>query len=427
MELVDLATAFEPLQSGMTVYVQGIAMTPTRLLEGLADRCRDLQDVTCYHMHLEGPTPHLDPTLEGHLHDVSWFIGKNTRSAIAEGRASYLPLFLSDIPGFVEDRLDLDYALIQVSPPDRHGYVSLGTSVEAALSAVQKARTVVALINPLVPRTRGAAELPVSAITYGVWHRAPLHALGEGRDEPVLNQIAAQVAALIPDRATLQLGIGAIPDGVLADLADHQDLGIHSEMISDGIQALVEQGVITGRFKTVDAGLVVCTFALGRPRFYEFMDDHPMISMRTVNYTNDTALIRRQPRMISINSAVEVDLTGQVAAESVGTRMISGVGGQMDFVRGASLSPGGFSVIALPSRTATGQPRIVAQVHPGAAVTTTRNHVQFVVTEYGVANLHGLTLTERARQLIQLAHPADREALAKVYRDQLSPFAPSLD
>jgi 4-hydroxybutyrate CoA-transferase len=396
-------------------------------LEGLRDRCRDLQGVTCYHLHLEGPTPHLDPALAGRLQDVSWFIGKNTREAVDEGRAAYLPLFLSDIPAFIEQHLALDYALVHVSPPDRHGYVSLGTSVEAARAAIRRARTVVALVNPLVPRTRGAAELPSEAITYGVWHRAPLYTANPARDEPVMRQIATRVASLIPDRATLQLGIGAIPDSVLGALRDHKDLGIHSEMISDGILPLIEHGVITGRFKTVDPGLVVATFALGTEAFYEFLDNHPMISMRTVDYTNDTAVIRRQARMVSINSAVEVDLTGQIAAESVGTRMLSGVGGQMDFVRGATLAPEGISIIALPSRTRTGQPRIVAQLHPGASVTTTRNHVQFVVTEYGVANLHGLSLTERARQLLRLAHPEDRESLARAYRQQLSPFAPSLD
>jgi acyl-CoA hydrolase len=424
---VTLEAALAAVESNMQGYVQGIAMTPTRLLEGLAYRARDLQGVRLYHMHLEGPTPHLDPTLTGHLNDVSWFIGKNTRAAISEGTASYLPLFLSDIPAFIETQVSLDFALIQVSPPDRHGYVSLGTSVEAALAAVKKASTVVALINPRVPRMHGMAQLSVDQITYGVWHEAPLYTLPVSSEEPELYRIAVQVAALVPDRATLQLGIGAIPDAVLAALADHHDLGIHSEMIADGVQPLIEQGVITGRFKTLDPGLVVCTFAMGRAPFYDFLDDNPAIAMRPVDYTNDTAVIRRQPRMVSVNSAVEVDLTGQVAAESIGLRMISGVGGQMDFVRGSSLSPGGFSIIALPSRTWTGQPRIVPQLHPGAAVTTTRNHVQWVVTEYGTANLHGLSLVERARALVHLAHPDDREALAAAYRQALSPWAPSLD
>ena len=420
MKLVSFDRAFEDLRSNMSVYVQGIAMTPTLLLKGLADRCRSLQDVTLYHMHLEGSTPHLDPALQGHLHDVSWFIGKNTRKAVENGTASYLPLFLSDIPAFIANRLNLDYALIHVSPPDRHGYVSLGTSVEAALTAVDNARTVVALINPYVPRTRGAAEIPVSAITYGVWHPAPLYTAPQELRDPVVSQIASQVAALIPDRATLQLGIGGIPDGVLAALGDHHDLGIHSEMIADGVRPLVEKGVITGRFKGLDAGLVVCTFAFGGADLYDFMDEQPIVSMRAVNYTNDTAIIRRQPNMISINSAIEVDLSGQVAAESVGLRMISGVGGQMDFVRGASLSPGGFSVIALPSRTRDGRPRIVPILHPGAAVTTTRNHIQFVVTEFGVADLHGQSLEERARQLIRVAHPDDRETLAAAYHNHLT-------
>lgn len=420
MKMVDCETALSDLRSGMNVYVQGIAMTPTLLLQALAARTRELAEVSLYHIHLEGPVPHLDPSLSGHLHDISWFIGQNTRKYVESGQASYLPLFLSDIPAFVEKDLPLDYALIQVSPPDRHGFVSLGASVEAALTAINKARVVVAAVNPRVPRTLGSAEIPVSVISYGIWNAQPLYAPGPARKDSVRREIAARVADLIPDRATLQLGIGAIPDLVLSLLTNHRDLGIHSEMISDSVVPLVQQGVITGRYKAVDRGRLVCTFAFGSQALYDFMDNNPAIAMRPVDYTNDTAIIRRQPRMISINSAVQVDLTGQVAAESVGGRMLSGVGGQMDFVRGASLSPGGFSVIALPSRTSAGEPRIVPTLYPGAAVTTTRNHVQFVVTEYGVANLHGLSLARRAQQLINLAHPDDRDALREAGRDQLS-------
>jgi 4-hydroxybutyrate CoA-transferase len=418
MKMVALDDVFQDLKSGMALYVQGIAMTPTPLLEALRDRCRGLSQVELYHMHLEGPVPHLDPQVSGSLKDISWFVGKNTREAVNAGRAEHLPLFLSDIPVFIEQRIQLDYALIHVSPPDRYGFVSLGTSVEAALSAIKRARTVVALVNPHVPRTRGAAEIPASAITLGVWHEAPLHTVEAPVIDATMSQIAAHVASLIPDKATLQLGIGAIPNAVLEALKHHRDLGIHSEMISDGIQPLVEAGVITGQYKALDAGLVVATFALGSSRFYEFLDNNPAISLRSVDYTNDTAVIRRQPRMISINSAIEVDLTGQVAAESVGTRIISGVGGQMDFVRGASLAPEGASIIALPSRTPDGRARIVPTLHPGAAVTTTRNHVQFVVTEYGSVNLHGLSLRERVQALVNLAHPEDREALAR-YAHQL--------
>ncbi len=420
MKMIDCETALGDLQSGMNVYVQGIAMTPTPLLQALAARTRELTEVSLYHIHLEGPVPHLDPLLSGRLHDISWFIGQNTREYVESGQASYLPLFLSDIPNFVENDLPLDYALIHVSPPDRHGFVSLGTSVEGALAAIHKARVVVAAVNPMVPRTLGSAEIPASAITYGIWNARPLYTRGPAPQDSVRRKIAAHVAALIPDRATLQMGIGAIPDLVLSLLTDHHDLGIHSEMISDSVVPLVERGVITGRYKTVDRDRLVCTFAFGSQALYDFMDNNPAIAMRPVDYTNDTAIIRRQPRMISVNSAVEVDLSGQVAAESVGRHMLSGVGGQMDFVRGASLSPGGFSVIALPSRTSAGQPRIVPTLHPGAAVTTTRNHVQFVVTEYGVANLHGLSLAQRAQQLIGLAHPGDRDALREAGRRQLS-------
>ncbi len=420
VKMVDCDTAFHNLRSGMNVYVQGIAMTPTPLLKALSAKALGLTEVSLYHIHLEGPVPHLDPLLSGHLHDISWFIGQNTREYVDSGQASYLPLFLSDIPSFVQNNLPLDYALIHVTPPDRHGFVSLGTSVESALAAIRKARVVVAAVNPMVPRTLGSAEIPASAITYGIWNARSLYTRDAAPQDPVRRKIAAQVAALIPDRATLQLGIGAIPDLVLSMLADHHDLGIHSEMISDSVVPLVRQGVITGRYKAMDRDRLVCTFAFGSQSLYDFMDNNPAVAMRPVDYTNDTAVIRRHPRMISINSAVEVDLTGQVAAESVGRRMLSGVGGQMDFVRGSSLSPGGFSVIALPSRTSAGQPRIVPTLHPGAAVTTTRNHVQFVVTEYGVANLHGLSLAQRAQQLIGLAHPDDRDALREAGRRQLT-------
>ncbi|MCY0879913.1 MAG: 4-hydroxybutyrate CoA-transferase [Firmicutes bacterium] len=417
MKMVSFDDALQDLGHNMSVYVQGIAMTPTALLEALSERCRCLSGVRLYHIHLEGPTPHLDAGLAGKLHDISWFVGRNTRDAVNRGAADHLPLFLSDIPRFIEQQMALDYALIQVSPPDKYGYVSLGTSVEAALSAIKRARTVVAQVNPQVPRVRGAAEVPASAITWGVWHEAPLHTMPTPPRDAVTSQIAAYVAELVPDRATLQLGIGAIPNAVLEALRNHRDLGIHSEMISDGIQPLMESGVITGRYKAVDVGLVVATFAFGSARFYGFLNENPAISLRSVDYTNDTAVIRRHPRMISINSAIEVDVTGQVAAESVGTRVVSGVGGQMDFVRGASLAPDGLSIIALPSRTRDGKPRIVPTLHPGAAVTTTRNHVQYVVTEYGSVNLHGLTLRERVRALIGLAHPADRDALERYAKD----------
>lgn len=423
MKTVSLATAVQAIESGMRIWVQGMASTPHQLLRAIADRCQNLHDVTLLHLHLEGDTPWITPELTKKVRDVSLFVGPNLRQAVNTGLSDYLPIFLSEVPLFLEDsEFRPDVALINVSPPDRHGYVSLGPTIEATLQAIQVAPITIAQINPQVPRVLGDAQIPVDSITYGVEVDETLNANPVQSPDALSLTIGRQVAALIPDRAVLQVGIGRIPDAVLSQLTHHRDLGIHSEMISDGVRLLAEQGVITGRYKGTDVGSIVATFAMGSEALYQFMDDNPGVLMRPVDYTNDTSIIRRHPRMISINSAIEVDLTGQVAAESIGPRIVSGVGGQMDFVRGASLSPGGRSIIALPSRTRSGQPRIVADIHSGAAITTTRNHVQFVVTEYGVAELHGRTLAQRAHQLIAVAHPDDREELARYARERLPSF-----
>ncbi|MDA8194483.1 MAG: 4-hydroxybutyrate CoA-transferase [Thermaerobacter sp.] len=412
MQWVSADEALAVVQSNDQVYCQGMASTPTGLLEALARRCQDLTNVKLYHLHLEGPTPQIAPHLKGRLLDISLFIGANLRQAVNQGQAYYLPLFLSDVPWFLKrPQCVLKACLIQVSPPDRHGFVSLGPTVEGVLAAMEKAQVVIAEVNPQVPRTLGWAHVPIGAIDYAVPVDRPLAGHGPTSGAPVYDRIAENVASLIPDRATLQVGIGKIPDAVLKLLGNHHDLGIHSEMISDGVMDLAEAGVVTGRYKGRDRDQIVTTFALGSSKLYRFMDDNPSIAMCAVDYTNSTAVIRQNPRMISINSALEVDITGQVGAESLGSRLISGVGGQMDFVRGASLAAEGRSIIALPSRTNTGIRRIVATLSQGAAVTTTRNHVQYVVTEHGIASLHGQTLDERARRLIAVADPKDRDEL----------------
>jgi len=412
MQLVTLEEAMQHIQSGMRIYTQGMASTPHKLLEGLAERCKVLEDVHICHLHLEGPTPWVTPELKGHIHDSSLFVGANLRGAVNEGLSSYVPMFLSDTPWFLAQPQSRPHVVfLNVSPPDRHGYVSIGPTLESTLTAIDNADVVIAQINCHVPRVLGDALIPQAKITYGVQWDEPLAAAQEKPSDPLTESIGRYVAELIPDRATLQLGIGKIPDAVLRGLVNHHDLGVHSEMISDGVRMLTERGVITGRFKETDPGQIVFTFAMGSSELYDFMNDNPMISIRSVDYTNSTAVIRRNPRMMSINSAVEVDITGQVVAESIGTHIVSGVGGQMDFVRGASLAPEGRSIIALPSRTGSGKSRIVATLQPGAGVTTTRNHVQYVVTEYGVAQLHGKTLEERAKALIAVAHPDDREML----------------
>lgn len=414
MRIVDVDAAMQTIDSGMKVYVQGVASTPHHLLAGLARRASVLRNLRLIHMHLEGPTPWISEALQGRIRDVSLFVGANLRQAVNRGQADYVPIFLSEIPWLLrQEAFRPDAVLLNVSPPDRHGFVSLGPTVEACLQALESASVVIAQINPAVPRTLGSALLPTDAITFGVRWEEPPAFLPPPDPDPVASRIARYVASLVPDRATLQVGIGRVPGAVLAGLDRHRDLGIHSEMISDGVRVLAERGVITGRAKGTDPGRIVATFALGSPDLYAFLNDNPVVAMRPVDYTNDTAVIRRNPRMISVNSAVEVDLLGQVVADSVGPRILSGVGGQMDFVRGASLAPEGKSIIALPSRTQDGQPRIVASLRPGAAVTTTRSHIQYVVTEFGIADLHGQSIAERARRLIAVAHPDDRETLAR--------------
>jgi 4-hydroxybutyrate CoA-transferase len=423
MRMVTAEAAVAVIESHQRIYVQGMASTPHRLLAALAERGATLNGVRLFHLHLEGPTPWVRPELRGHLEDVSLFVGPNLREAVNRGDAAYLPLFLSEVPWFLEQpEWRPDVALIQVSPPDRHGYVSLGPSVDATLTAVEQASVVIAQVNPQVPRVLGEAALPASTITFGVAVDDPLDTRVSTDDDPVVEAVARRVADLIPDRATLQVGIGRVPDAILRQLTDHRDLGLHSEMLSDGVRALAERGVITGAYKATDPGQMVATFALGTRALYDFLDDNPAVALKPVDYTNNTAVIRLNPRMTSLNSALEVDLTGQVAAESVGPRIVSGVGGQMDFVRGASLAPEGRSIIAVTSRTASGIARIVPSLSVGAAVTTTRAHVQYVVTEWGVADLKGQTVYERARRLIAVAHPDDREGLTRAAHRLLPGF-----
>jgi acyl-CoA hydrolase len=423
MRMATRDEALNAVRSGMRIFVHGMAATPHHLLDGLADRAEVLHELTLLHFHLEGPTPWVRPSLRGRLRDVSLFVGPNLRDAVNRGDAAYLPLFLSEASWFLRlPEWRPHVCLLNVSPPDRHGYVSLGPTVDATPTAVELADVVIAQINPRVPRVLGDAALPAERIDWAVPWEAPLATHEAAPPDPVTTAIGRYVADLIPDRATLQVGIGRVPDAVLEQLKDHKDLGVHSEMLSDGVRRLAEAGVVTGRYKATDPGQIVATFALGPQALYDFIDDNPEVALRPAEYTNNSAVIRRNPRMVSVNSAIEVDLTGQVAAESVGTRILSGVGGQMDFVRGATLAPEGRSIIALPSRTSAGEPRIVAALRPGAAVTTTRSHVQYVVTEYGVADLQGQTLGERARRLIAVAHPGDRDALTEAARRLVPEF-----
>jgi len=419
MQIVTADQAVSHIRSGDHVFVQGAAAVPQALLAALVERAPALRDVTVTHLHLEGPAPHLEPAMAGHFRHRALFIGANARQAVADGRAEYVPVFLSDVPSLMQrGAIQVDVALINVTPPDRHGFCSLGTSVDVVLAALRSARLVIAQLNPSVPRTHGDGIVPAARIDYGVAIDQPPHAAPPIEIDAVERQIGERIAALVPDRATIQMGIGAIPAAVALALTHHRDLGVHSEMITDVVVDLVERGVVTGAHKEINRGKVVTAFMSGTPRLYAFADDNPQVEMRPADYTNDSAVIRRFHRMTAINSAVEVDLTGQVCADSIGHRLLSGVGGQMDFVRGAALAPEGRAIIALPSTAAGGScSRIVATLRPGAGVVTTRAHVETVVTEHGVTDLVGRSIPERARALISLADPAFREQLEREARE----------
>ncbi len=429
----DAKTAVQVVTSGNRVYLQGASSTPTPLVEALVARGEELRDVELLTALPFGPAPYTDPRWVGHFHVRTVFVGESERAAVNAGRASYAPAFLSYIPTLFAsgEPWPIDVAFIQVSPPDKHGYCSLGPSVELTRGAVDHARQVVALVNPRVPRTHGDSFVSVSRLDYAVQWEGPLHEVGQQAPDQAQQEIGRHVSGLIEDGATLQLGIGAIPDAVLQTLTDRRDLGVHGEMFSDGVLDLVERGVITGVRKTRDRGKVVASFVMGSRRLMDFLDDNPMVELRSTTYTNDPQTIRQFDHMVAINSALEVDLTGQVCAESIGTAQYSGVGGQMDFLRGAALAPHGRPILALPAtahttKASTGNmpyelspmegqvSRIVPILTPGAAVTTTRAHVHYVVTEYGTAMLLGRSLAERARSLIDIAAPQFREPLERV-------------
>ncbi len=402
------------LSSGSRVFVHGACATPIPLLEALCRRT-DLAGVELYHLHLQGEIGFADPVHAGRFYSHSLFTGPALRGPIAEGRADFVPVFLSDIPDlFRNRRIPLDAAIVQVSPPDRHGMCTLGTSVDAALAAVESAPIVLAEVNAQMPRTSGASTVPLARFTAYCRTDRPLVEPAPSEIGEVEQRIGALVAGLVDDGATLQMGIGAIPDAVLERLGDKNDLGVHTEMFSDGLVALVERGVITNRRKKVHPGRTVTSFVSGRRRLFDFVHENHLVEFHPCDRTNDTALIRKNPQVTAINSALEIDLTGQVCADSIGHRIFSGIGGQMDFVRGAALSEGGRPIIALPSMAGGGKfSRIVPALHPGAGVVTTRGHVHWVVTEHGAVDLHGLGLRRRAEALISVAHPDVRGDLRR--------------
>lgn len=408
------AQAVNVIKSGDRVFIHGVAAAPQVLIQAMTDRAADLRNVEIVHLHTEGIAPYAEPELADSFRVNAFFVGSNVRSAVREGRGDYIPVFLSEIPAlFRKNILPLDVAMIHVSPPDKHGFCSLGISVDIAKAAVETAKYVIAQVNPHMPRTLGDGLVNVKDIDAFVDVNEPLLEAKPPILTDVDKKIGSNIAELIEDGATLQMGIGSIPNAVLSALTGHRDLGVHTEMFSDGLIGLVEAGVVNGVRKLKHPGKIVAGFAMGTQRLYDFIDDNPQVLMLDIAYVNDTSVIRRNPKVTAINSAIEVDLTGQVCADSIGTLLYSGVGGQMDFIRGASLSEGGKPIIALPSTTARGESKIVPFLHEGAGVVTTRAHVHYIVTEYGVANLYGKNLHQRATDLINIAHPDHRDALER--------------
>lgn len=413
---VTAAEAVKIVKSGDRVYVQAAAATPTILTKALTDRASELKNVEICHLHTEGDAPYANPEFAESFHVNSFFIGANVRHTLKAGNGSYTPVFLSELPLlFRKNVLKLDVVFIHVSPPDSHGYCSLGVSVEATVAAIENAKTVIAQVNPNMPRTFGDGIMHVSEIDYLVEVNVPIFAHDVTPFTAEEEKIGAFVASLIENKSTLQMGIGSIPNAALSKLTNHKDLGLHTEMFSDGVIDLIENDVINCNYKGTLRGRALATFLMGSKRLYDFVNDNPFIEMKESSMVNDTARIRRNPRMVAINSAIEVDVTGQVCADSIGSAMYSGVGGQMDFIRGASLSEGGKAIIALPSITKRGESRIVPYLKQGAGVVTTRAHVHYIITENGIADLYGKTLKQRVSELVKIAHPSHQEAVDRAY------------
>ncbi len=411
--------AVKCIKSGDRVFIHSVAAAPQTLIKAMTARAPELRNVEIVHLHTEGPAPYAAAELAESFHVNAFFVGANVRPALLEGHADCVPVFLSEVPALFRDGiLPLDVAMLHVSPPDKHGFCTLGVSIDVARAAFETAKCVIAQVNPQMPRTQGDALIHISKIDSVVEVGEPLHEV----PMPLLTEadiaIGRHIAELIENGATLQMGIGSIPNAVLAALGDHKDLGVHTEMFSDGVIPLVEKGVINGRRKVKHPGRMVAGFVMGTRKLYDFVDDNPQVLMLDIAYVNDTSVIRRNPKVSAINSAIEVDLTGQVCADSIGTRLYSGVGGQMDFIRGASLSEGGKPIIALQSVTSRGESKIMPYLKEGAGVVTTRANVHYIVTEYGVAYLHGKNLRQRATELIRIAHPDHREALERAAFDR---------
>lgn len=410
--------AVKIIKSNDKIYIQAAAAAPQTLVNAMTDRHEELRNVEVCQLHTEGDAPYADPKLKDSFHVNSFFLGKNVRHTLKAGNGSFTPIFLSELPLlFKRNIISIDVALIQVSVPDKHGYCSLGVTVAATLAVIENAKHVIAQVNPNMPRTHGAGIIHISELDTFVEVNDPIPEHAPTAPTPEEEKIGDNIAELIEDGSTLQMGIGNIPNAVLTRLHNHKNLGLHTEMFSDGVIDLILKDVINGNHKGVSPGRSLATFLLGSKRLYDYVDDNPFIEMREADYVNNTALIAQNPKMVAINSAIEIDATGQVCADSIGKNMYSGVGGQVDFIRGASLSKGGKAIVALPSITRKGVSRIVPFLKHGAGVVTTRANVHYVVTEYGVANLFGKTIKQRVQALSEIAHPNFREQISRDFFD----------
>ena len=414
MKIVSTEEAVKAIKSNDNVYIHSTVATPERLVDAMVARHAELENVNLYHMHIEGKAAFNKPEYQMSFKDHAFFVSNNTRKAVQAGIADYIPIFYSEIPRvFRNGIIPLDVALMNLSPPDKHGNCSLGVSVDCSLAAMQSAKIVIALFNKKMPRTLGDGVVHISKIDFAVEANDEIFELNYGEPSEVEMQIGKNVASIIEDGATLQMGVGSIPNCVLACLKNHKKLGIHTELFSDGLMGLLETGAVTGELKRKHRGKIVSGLVMGTRKLYDFVDDNPQVAILDIGYVNDTAVIRQNPKVTAINSAIEVDMFGQICADSIGLFQYSGVGGQMDFMRGAMLSEGGKPIIALPSTTTKGESKIVNFLKHGASVVTTRAHARFVITEYGIADLYAKNLKQRAKELIAIAHPSHRENLEK--------------
>ncbi len=424
IKYVSAAEAVRVIKSNDRIHIHSVAATPHPLIKAMCERGRnkEFRNVRIQHLHTEGDAPYAGKEFEGIFQLESFFVGGNVRKQTQEGYADYIPVFLQETQRLIrEGYLKVNIAMIQVSTPDKCGFVSLGTSVDTTLAAVENADTVIAIVNPNVPRAFGDAMIHMNDIDIFVEDDTPLYAIEMGDISETDRKIGGYVAELVDDGATLQMGIGAIPNAVLTMLGNHKNLGVHSEMFSDGVLPLVKKGVINGKNKKIDKRKLVATFLMGSKKLYDFTDDNPGVSMLDVKYTNRVGIIAQNPKVTAINSAIQIDITGQVCADSIGTKFYSGVGGQIDFLRGASLSEGGKPIIAMPSVTNKGLSKIAPILTPGAGVVSTRANIHWFVTEFGAVNLYGRTMQDRAKLIISIAHPNHQEMLDKAAFERFGP------